>query len=238
MSISKALRPAEINRLSASAPFTLASAVAFFFGLVTGNFDLPDIVRQTLLGVGSVGLAVSLVLLGWQNLFRRLPWPWLPRQSFRILRWLSWRPRLGILIVNTPVSYQSNTGSVEQCDVGVIVAEGAPREGRSLALRYDDAELILQQRHGGKFRRFVFAPSNVPAELGAPRTSEDRNVHLLFRWRAGSDQITPNFAADYQLILTGVRAAVASGRARVDGVLPAMTWTHDADAFRAVATTA
>jgi hypothetical protein len=149
------------------------------------------------------------------------PRPWLPQNPWRFRRWLAARPRVSILIVQ-PRSPEYASGLMNRCAISLTLCRGVPRSGRTTAILFDQAELILTQGD----RRFVLRPHGLAEFLANPAAPGHSDVVMVDFVDPSFPRLldaSPNFVSDYKLELRGVRAEIA-GRVPLYGRMPSVSW--------------
>ncbi|MBL8552259.1 MAG: hypothetical protein JNJ73_19880 [Hyphomonadaceae bacterium] len=190
--------------------------------------DWPSNVRQALLVTGGVGLMASLLFETGKWLLRHLPLPWFPNRWWRMLSWVKERPRLRLLVMNPPGVTQSPSGLIEGCSIGLTLQEDTTHARVNVTIRYDAAVLILRQQRNGERLKFIFRPVDAGGFLSEPQNPSSRNVIVTFVWTGGPQKSdhAPNFSADYEFRVTGIRGILQKSKA-LSGELPALAWRRE-----------
>jgi hypothetical protein len=196
--------------------------------------DLPKAIGLSIATIAAAAVVLGLVVRFFGHLEARHPWPWLPRQPWRVSWWLRHRPVFAIVQAVPRAVFDGAV--VTEFTWRLIIAESFHRTPVPMSVDYSHARLVLRQRHGGRWKDVEFRPVQDTIrqsdELSRPPRSQ-QSLMLQFEGVRPAIPVSEaiNHLKDYEILLSGVRVRALRGL-RTEAELPPMRWHWSAEAHR------
>jgi len=223
-----------LNTLKRWSTPTAVIAASYFVldHLLPDMIKIPHWMALALVALAGIFFVAAHAVGWWRTLRARVPGPWFPTRAWRVAHWLRRRPSVQILLIAASNSTDGNV--LEECRIKLTLWRNLANTIDPTVIRFDGATLAMRNLRSNGGRRFLFRPLESGGLLALPMPAgKSDSVIVDFALVSLPMRVdeAPDFAADYELELTGVTADMGSAR-HLTGVLAVASYGFSAEAFR------